>query len=290
MHLRELENTVVHLKTEAERDEYLRLCEEGGWVWFGNGERPTEYRPAWEVYEDQLCIRAGDPLEYTGREWYKNMGYRILTLAEFKKEQGIDKDPKHRFKVGDWVEITESFSAPGVDYIYPRGARCQVFSVTNMGTILRLAQPDGLVAWQISSVPRENYRKCSPPEEKFARQVDESKPSDDEGFYTTDTCTHSIPSPVSSNKYSFTVSCASGSSISSSPSKRMSIRSLYRNSRLSSEERVLRKADIKDEDGLTEEGTELLLELLADKHKAELVAEAKKIIKARKDEDEDDDA
>lgn len=76
MKLSPLPNTVVHLKTQAEYDEYMQMCEDAGWVVF-----TINY---WTSYKDKTCVLVDSDLLYSDRDWYKSGGYTILTLPELK--------------------------------------------------------------------------------------------------------------------------------------------------------------------------------------------------------------
>lgn len=99
MKLKELPNTVVHVPTQEEYDELMKILEDGGWGWLGDKRN-------WGEYGDKTCVRVttANGVGYTsvgvtleGVWWYTQHGYRIITLKEFKKEQGLDMD----YKQGD---------------------------------------------------------------------------------------------------------------------------------------------------------------------------------------------
>ena len=83
MKLRPLENTVVHLRTQKQYDEYMRAAEESGWVWYyGNPPSKDRY---WNTYQSKTCVPVEDLMEYCDVDYYKKKGWTILTLPQLKK-------------------------------------------------------------------------------------------------------------------------------------------------------------------------------------------------------------
>ena len=267
MKLREMPNTVVHCKTREEYDRLMQIYEEAGWSWSIGQIRPHEGFEEWsEGGKYQLYITVKNI-------WDRRSSYefaKTLSLSDFLREQGIDQLKPEDLSPGDWVEVVEDFSYGGCRHKYKKGEKYQV---KECGIELWLKHPNGSSCW-ITEGNEAKLRKCSPPEDKkpfWKRSVTagESFPVAqpdliqwtlaDYNFYTS-----SQPSP-------------------------MSLVDAYRNSGLNPEERVLRKAGVKDSCGkLTCDGEKLLLAMLADKFKTDLAKEAKRFLKLKKSDEDDE--
>lgn len=286
--LKELKNTVVHCKSEDEYNRLMKIYEDGGWVWTG-GNMPTQFdgwegdNGFWHYYEckDEFC-----------RGSQAGAGQRAISLDQFLTAQGIGED----LKAGDWVEVIEKFECwpmtlkPGMrlevtDWMLSDHRDRHVgFSIEPFAEYKQYAggQKDSqgrrsLALWEKDW---SKLCKCPPPEEK----VDDRTVG--LGYRVIQQMHYDLtPIPF------FTGSVPSESYVSISiPTPPMSIVDSYRNSVLSADERVLRKAGLKDSCGkLTCEGEKLLLAVLADEFKTELVKEAKRFLKAKKGEDDSDD-
>ena len=87
MILKNLLNTVVNTKTQKEYDELMRICEKGRWNWYGVA--PTEINN-WNSLKENTCINVSDGcLGYSSIGYYKEEGYKIISLQDFKREQGM---------------------------------------------------------------------------------------------------------------------------------------------------------------------------------------------------------
>ena len=87
MKLKNLSNTVVNTKTQQEYDELMEICERGGWKWC-DGRVPTDDN-CWVKYKENTCVKACDYLTYSPINYFKGEGYQIISLQEFKREQGM---------------------------------------------------------------------------------------------------------------------------------------------------------------------------------------------------------
>ena len=90
--LKPLENTVVHTPTEAEFKELMQIYEDAGWVWHTGGE-PTD-KNIWGNYGSQSCVETTNMFCFSGINYYRDSGGKIITLQEFKKLQGIESEPQ----------------------------------------------------------------------------------------------------------------------------------------------------------------------------------------------------
>lgn len=102
MKLKELPNTVVNCKTLAEAEELMKIYEEAGWKWRG-GRWPI-YKNNWNRNKSETCYDACDFFRYDSIDYSRGIGEKIISLAEFKKIQGLDQ-PKtlENLEVGDVV-------------------------------------------------------------------------------------------------------------------------------------------------------------------------------------------
>lgn len=93
--LRELPHTVVHCKTQKEYDELMQIYEDAGWKW-NEGQNAT-YKNNWTSYKGETCVLIKDGFCYCPAQpdrrdrisYYRLNGYKILSLQEFKEEQGL---------------------------------------------------------------------------------------------------------------------------------------------------------------------------------------------------------
>ena len=87
MELKELENTVVNTKTQAEYDELMRIYEKAGWKWRGTG-KPTGCI-LWREYKENTCIRIEDKFTYGQKVTYQEYNYKVIN-----KNKKYDKNSK----------------------------------------------------------------------------------------------------------------------------------------------------------------------------------------------------
>lgn len=328
MKLRELPNTVVHCRTKEEYDRLMQLYEQAGWRWCG-GDMPTsepfsefnhydcndrfqcgsrawsgetvislseflriqgisptieigkKYRPTSKA---RCRTFANDNGEYvvitkweTGDHRYdiydmnhKNVGSCCGCFSEASHLEPYEEKPEE-FKIGEWMTLTEDHSEQGFE-----GKKGDVFRCKPCGDSIDVQLPSG--CWMyIYESNRSKFRPCSPPEEK--REEPETFAKSMYDFIPSLTADILVLPPHLEEGYR---------RLFHSPSP-MSMMDYFNNSVLSSEERTLRKADIKDSCGrLTSSGEKFVLAFLADKFKADLVKEAKKYLKARKGEEDED--
>lgn len=286
--------TSVHCPDRETFDKLMQIYQDAGWVWAG-GDQPTQWslRGEWDTNEKievkNNFLRAKSP------------SYKTLSFPDFLTAQGLEETPEgvirakslkaEDLKVGDWVEVVKGFKdetngALGTyngSHTFQVGEKYKYIS-TNVSGMMQVDIPNKgkmtLYSYNIA-----NLRKCSPPEPKK------------EPFCKSQTCKIEAPSQNVRIQGDGTVFTADSADYklnfpippTSLPPSRMSLMDAYRNSLLSADERKLRKAGVKDPYGtLTSDGKALLLEILAEKYKAELVKEAKKIIKARNGKDDED--
>lgn len=95
MKLRPLPNTVVHLKTQAEYDEYMQMCEDAGWRW-GTSKLPKELN-MWYCNNQNTCVTVSENLEFSKIGFFCDRGDTILTLPELKAKLA-GKEPKKQEK------------------------------------------------------------------------------------------------------------------------------------------------------------------------------------------------
>lgn len=83
MKLKPLPNTVVHVPTRESKDELIEMYHDAGWNW--NNGAPTLCLPV-------VCdfIEAKDSFFQVSKK-SQLFGYRIITLEQFKQEQGLMK-------------------------------------------------------------------------------------------------------------------------------------------------------------------------------------------------------
>lgn len=96
--MKPIKNTVVHLPTKEEYDEYMRMCESEGWVW-SNGKKPKQY-DVWDLLEDRICIDVKDKFSFCSFSYSAYNGYKIITLKELKD---MEKKTLKTLEVGDLI-------------------------------------------------------------------------------------------------------------------------------------------------------------------------------------------
>lgn len=258
MKLKELPNTVVHCETRDEYDQLMRIYEDAGWRW-NDGQRPTEWSP-WEygaklpcsfnVNDRFYCNSAGSP-------------HRKLSLSEFLEEQGILCLAD--LKLGDWVEVIaeiDSFFLPGTKLKIVEDEGTDY--VGNMR--FRVQNAEGIDDW-IYNGDLPGLRRCDPPEKEATPMAD--------SYFLKSHCTVTFPNnPIIPFTPSFMDCCRS-------------IVSKARDLALSPMEKKYRTLGLKDENGLTNEGKAVLLDLLFQKFGKELMDPVVKKLAAQ-DSDEND--
>ena len=268
MKLREMPNTVVHCKTREEYDRLMQIYEEAGWSWSIGQIRPHEGFEEWsEGGKYQLYITVKNI-------WDRRSSYefaKTLSLSDFLREQGIDQLKPEDLSPGDWVEVVKGWKEPhsrcsaGM-HSFEKGELYKIEEIGHVSAFpFAVATPHGLIDFGKSDLSK--LRKCSPPEEKKGM------------VWTRTVMWDDFKAEYDGPKYAST----------SSQPPSMSIVDAYRNSGLNPEERVLRKAGVKDSCGkLTCDGEKLLLAMLADKFKADLAKEAKRFLKSKKSDEDDE--
>lgn len=85
--MKELEDIVVNLRTQAEYDEYMQMCEDAGWTWLDR-YKPTQFN-GWRYYREKTCILVRKRLIPSSFEYCWLNGYKIITLKELKELNGV---------------------------------------------------------------------------------------------------------------------------------------------------------------------------------------------------------
>jgi hypothetical protein len=96
--LYEMPNTVVHLKTQEEYDEYMDMCEEVGWKWL-SGHKPKEYG---EYYR---YVRVEDEFTH-GLSFIKKT---IITLSELKQKIGREERKEFNLPIDTHVDVGDKY-------------------------------------------------------------------------------------------------------------------------------------------------------------------------------------
>ena len=103
MKLKEIpRNTVVHTPTEAEACELLAILHENGYNFTPTYESLVEINRGCG-YPSTMCFSFDRHhcIDHCDRSYYEELGYTILTLAEFKERYCEEEKPQPKFKVGD---------------------------------------------------------------------------------------------------------------------------------------------------------------------------------------------
>ena len=92
MILKELKNTVVNTKTQAEYDELICILKKAG----------RETKDEWSQFEEETCVEVEDEFDYCDKDFYENsvFDYKIITLNQFKQMQ---KKTLENLEVGDLI-------------------------------------------------------------------------------------------------------------------------------------------------------------------------------------------
>lgn len=104
MKLRPLENTVVHLPTREEYDEYMRMCEEAGLEWWGtDNKKPFSY-DGWSDFQEDTCVQVMNDFDHGDKDSYLERGRVVVSLSELKKLMG---DQPKRETPEPWTPVYE---------------------------------------------------------------------------------------------------------------------------------------------------------------------------------------
>lgn len=81
--MKPLTNTVVHLPTQEEYDEYMKMCEEAGWKW-----KNTKLKATYHLYKSVIggnkeYVKCCDGMTYSQSK-SDFEGYKIITLKQLK--------------------------------------------------------------------------------------------------------------------------------------------------------------------------------------------------------------
>lgn len=98
MKLKPLPNTVVHVPTEEEYEELMSMYEDAGWRW-SSGTAPMLDLSMWLSQGVNTHIRAKDGFSIADMDVLEKP--HIITLKDFKKEQGLMKKELKEMQVGD---------------------------------------------------------------------------------------------------------------------------------------------------------------------------------------------
>jgi len=120
--LQPLENTVVHLKTQAEYDEYMQLAEEAGWKW-SSDTTPFKQKNNWFYWKGSNLVEVKDCFTNFKNQTHLNKHKKnttILTLTELKAKFGISTKPTtwepHYTKDGHQISRDKIKLASGKEY------------------------------------------------------------------------------------------------------------------------------------------------------------------------------
>lgn len=266
MKLREMPNTVVHCRTKDEFDRLASLYKEAGW------RELSDYH--WDDGDGGgLCVDAKREWSYTDHDYQSTASELqdewIITLSEFLSIQGLDTIRPEDLKEGDWVEVPRDMMScfgshiPAGKYIVKQIDESYPKVGLDVDDTVLYPSHENLV----------NCRKCSPPEER---------------------CVWKSPVFTLSDSPQYTVTWDTGfdsASISPTPSLMDCVTSVVQKARdlaLSPIERKYRKLGLKDEDGLTAEGLQVLLDLLFQKFGKELMDPVVRKLAAKKDDEDEE--
>jgi hypothetical protein len=101
-----LDNIAIHVPTQAECDELVRVLESRGYK--ARGGVPITVLNRWFHHRDYTCIDIQDNrLGYCSRSWYEKKGYKIITLKEALTLLNMDKTKicKENLVAGETVII-----------------------------------------------------------------------------------------------------------------------------------------------------------------------------------------
>ena len=83
--MKELENTVVHLPTQEEFNEYMEMCEKAGWKWRGDFAPFNFMGEEWEFYRKDTCVNICNGFGYGSIQFHQEQNDKIITFKNFKK-------------------------------------------------------------------------------------------------------------------------------------------------------------------------------------------------------------
>lgn len=177
MKLKKLENTVVHCKTQTEYDELMRIYEDAGWVW-RNGDKPTNHKSYFSEYEDGICAKVEDRFTKDSVRYWKLKNWKIISLSEFKRIQGLERE----FRVGDRVRVVAEDSKFRVKSRIGQEGVIESDDKTNVPFVVRY--PDGDYDWKkacnIELITPVEETTCSSTTEHSFITVDDVK----EAYYS----------------------------------------------------------------------------------------------------------
>ena len=165
MTLKELKNTVVNTKTQEEYDELMKIYEDGGWEW--NYKIKPTAMSSWSLHKADTCVRVQNRFGHADKDWYEDEGCKIITLEEFKKEQGIMK-----YKVGDILRDNSCVR----QYIKILGVCGEAYMASDTGTTFnsgRLMQGGGI--YTESELDELSYELYTPEPEIETIEIDGKK-------------------------------------------------------------------------------------------------------------------
>ena len=117
----------VHTETESGYNEFMKRLEKAGIIWKWSRKKATEYN-AWEDWKEETCIRLDeDGLRYCDKEFYKGLGYTIITPDQlilngeekkmYKQEQYLKgKIAVHTEEESKCKEFMERLEKAGIDW------------------------------------------------------------------------------------------------------------------------------------------------------------------------------
>lgn len=88
--LKHLKRTAVRTKTEKEFNKLMRVYEYARWHWCSR--LPPTMGSGWNEYGTATCVDSnnkGNRISFSPEEFYREQGYKIISLREFYKLQRV---------------------------------------------------------------------------------------------------------------------------------------------------------------------------------------------------------
>ena len=96
--------TAIKTPTQEDYDSLMRILEDRGYVW-SNGEKPTKNH-MWHKYMENTCVNINgkNKLELSPKKFYKEEGYKIISVKEYLNGSKKDNLPKELDEIKEKVE------------------------------------------------------------------------------------------------------------------------------------------------------------------------------------------